>query len=63
MGPEVAVLYSGVLLDVLGRGYDQFPSELRDEIVARYPRKHFREDFIQAYFAGFAHKPATTYAR
>ena len=26
MRPEVAVLYSGVLLDVLGRGYDQFPS-------------------------------------
>ncbi len=61
MRPEVAVLYSGVLLDVLGRGYDQFPSELRDEILASYPRKHFKEDFIPAYFAGFAHKPATTY--
>jgi hypothetical protein len=61
MRPEVALLYSGVGLDVLGKGFDQFPSDLRDEIVARYPRKHFKEDFIQAYFAGFAHKPATTY--
>jgi len=61
MRPEVAVLYSGVLLDVLGRGYDQFPPGLRDEIVAAYPRRHFREDFIEAYFAGFGHKPATTY--
>ena len=61
MRPEVAVLYSGVLLDVLGRGYDQFPSALRDEILASYPRKHFKEDFIPAYVAGFAHKPATTY--
>jgi HD domain. len=61
MRPEVAVLYSGVLLDVLGRGYDQFPAELRDEILASYPRKHFKEDFIPAYVAGFAHKPATTY--
>ena len=61
MSPEVALLNSGVLLDVLGRGLDQFPPELRDEIVARYPRKNFKQDFIQAYFAGFAHKPGTTY--
>jgi hypothetical protein len=55
MRPEVALLYSGVGLDVLGKGFDQFPSELRDEIVARYPRKHFKERFLQEYFAGFAH--------
>jgi hypothetical protein len=60
MRPEVALLYSGVGLDVLGRGFDQFPSELRQEIVARYPRKHFKERFLQEYFEGFAHKPATT---
>jgi hypothetical protein len=42
-------------------GFDQFPAEVREEIVARYPRKNFKEDFIQEYFAGFAHKPATTY--
>jgi hypothetical protein len=61
MRPEVALLNSGVLLDVLGVGFDQFPVELRDEIVARYPRKHFKERFLQEYFAGFAHKPGTTY--
>jgi hypothetical protein len=61
MRPEVALLYSGVGLDVLGKGFDQFSSKLRDEIVARYPRKRFREDFIQEYFRGFAHKPATTH--
>src|SRR6478672_7906343 len=61
MRPEVALLHSGVGLDVLGQGFDQFPSELRDEIVARYPRKNFKESFVQAYFAGFAHKPGTTY--
>jgi hypothetical protein len=58
--PEIALLYSGVGLDVLGRGFDQFPSELREEIVARYPRKRFKERFLQEYFEGFAHKPATT---
>src|SRR6201990_3314729 len=61
MRPEVALLYTGVGLDVLGRGFDQFPSELREKIVAEYPRKHFKERFIQEYFAGFAYKPGTTY--
>jgi len=61
MRPEVALLCSGVGLDVLGEGFDQFPSELRNEIVASYPRKNFKQDFLQAYFAGFAHKPGTTY--
>jgi len=61
MRPEVALLYSGVGLDVLGRGFDTFPAEVRERIVASYPRKHFKEAFIKAYFAGFAHKPATTY--
>jgi hypothetical protein len=61
MRPEVALLFSGVGLDVLGKGFDQFPSELREKIVATYPRKHFREGFIQEYFVGFAHKPATTF--
>jgi HD domain len=59
--PEVALLNSGVGLDVLGTGLDQFPSDLRDEIVARYPRKNFKKDFLQAYFAGFAHKPDSTF--
>src|SRR5262245_43236493 len=59
--PEVALLYSGVALDVLGRGFDQFSTELREAIVAKYPRIRFKEDFIQQYFAGFAHKPGTTY--
>src|SRR6201991_702608 len=35
MRPEVGLLYSGVLLDVLGRGFAEFPAELRDKIVAR----------------------------
>jgi hypothetical protein len=61
MRAEVALLYSGVGLDVLGKGFDQFPSELREKIVERYPRKHFKEGFIREYVAGFAHKPGTTY--
>ena len=61
MRPEVALLYSGVGLDVLGKGVDQFPSEVRGEIVSRYPRQQFKERVAQAMFDGFAHKPGTTY--
>jgi hypothetical protein len=61
MAPEVALLYSGVSLDVLGRGFDQFPSDVRESIVAKYPRKEFKTRFIQEYFAGFAYKPGKTY--
>jgi hypothetical protein len=61
MQAEVALLYSGVALDVLGRGFDQFPAALREDIVAAYPRTQFRQRFLQEYVAGFAHKPGTTY--
>jgi hypothetical protein len=60
MRREVARLYLGVGLDVLGKEFDQFPSELRDEIATEHPRIHFKERFIQEYFGGFAHKPGTT---
>lgn len=61
MRPEIALLNSGVLLDVLGVGFDEFPAEVREKIVSRHPRINFKKDFVQEYFAGFAHKPATTY--
>jgi hypothetical protein len=32
-----------------------------ERIVAKYPRKNFKQEFLKAYFAGFAHKPETTY--
>ncbi len=60
MRPEIALLNSGVLLDVLGIGLEEFPAELREQIVAKYPRKNFKQRFIEEYFAGFAHKPAST---
>jgi hypothetical protein len=61
MRSEVALLNSGVGLDALGTGFEQFPSELRDTIIARYPREHFKEGMVQAVFGGVAHKPSTTY--
>ncbi|MFZ5783724.1 MAG: HD domain-containing protein [Pseudomonadota bacterium] len=51
MRPEVALLNSGVLLDVLGVGFDQFPVEVREEIVARYPMRGTPEyaDLVPAF--------------
>jgi hypothetical protein len=63
MQPEVALLYTGVGLDVLGRGFDQFPADVREQIVARYPRTDFRETFIKAYFAGSRTSPTRRTAR
>lgn len=61
MRPEVALLNSGVLLDVIGVGFNQFPADVLQEIIAKYPRTNFKNGFVREYFAGFAHKPATTY--
>jgi hypothetical protein len=61
MQPEVALLFSGVALDVLGEGFDTFPADLREQIVAHYPRIDFKDGIVKAFFGGFAHKPATTF--
>src|SRR3954466_1326395 len=41
MGPEVALLNAGVLLDVLGVGFDRFPAEMREEI-GQVPAQKFQ---------------------
>lgn len=61
MQPEVALLYSGVGLDVLGEGFDDFPVDLREQIVKEYPRENFKEGIVKAFFGGFAHKPGSTF--
>jgi hypothetical protein len=61
MKPEVALLFTGVGLDVLGEGFDSFPADLREQIVAGYPRENFKEGIVTAFFGGFAHKPGSTW--
>jgi hypothetical protein len=61
MKPEVALLFIGVGLDVLGEGFEGFPAELREQIVAEYPRENFKQGIVKAFFGGFAHKPGTTW--
>jgi HD domain len=57
---EVELLYNGVGLDVLGIGYEKFPSRLREEVIAAYPRTDFKQGIAQAFLGGFAHKTHTT---
>jgi hypothetical protein len=62
MHPVVALLTSGVEMDVLGIGYPEFTDFEREAIVTAYPRpEHFKEDIIQAFYDGIRHKPATTF--
>jgi hypothetical protein len=59
--PEVALMYSGVGLDVMGEGYEHLPSESREEIIGVYPRNDFKKKIIPTFFSGFEHKTETTF--
>jgi len=61
MRPEVALIFTGVGFDVLGEGFDNFPAELREQIVKQYPRHNFKEGVVKAFFGGFEHKPGSTF--
>src|SRR6202043_2031007 len=62
MHPVVALLTCGVEMDVLGIAHDQYRDEVRNAVVAEYPRTpNFKEDIIQAFYDGFHKKPDTTF--
>ncbi|KFF27741.1 HD domain-containing protein [Chryseobacterium vrystaatense] len=58
---EVALMYSGVGLDVMGEGYENLSEKHRDEIVGFFPRTDFKKKIIPAFFSGFEHKTETTF--
>ena len=59
--PEVALIYSGVGLDVMGEGYEHLSDENREEIIGLFPRTDFKKKIIPAFFEGFKHKTETTF--
>jgi hypothetical protein len=62
MHPVIALTTAGVEMDVLGLTYDQYPDDVREAIVAAFPRNtRFKEDIIQAFYDGIKHKPDTTF--
>ena len=62
MHPVIALLTCGVEMDVLGIAHDQYPDEVRNAVVAQYPRTpNFKEDIIQAFYDGFHKRPDSTF--
>ncbi|SHM58426.1 HD domain-containing protein [Mucilaginibacter sp. OK098] len=59
--PEVALMYSGVGLDVMGEGYENLSEENRIEIISAFPRNDFKKKIIPTFFSGFEHKTETTF--
>jgi HD superfamily phosphodiesterase len=59
--PEVALVTAGVELDVLGLGYDDITDAQREEVLNALPRVDFKNQIIQAFGAGIAHKPETAF--
>lgn len=58
---EVALMYSGVGLDVMGEGYEHLTNEQREEIIKAFPRNDFKNRIIPTFFDGFKHKTDTTF--
>lgn len=59
--PEVALMYSGVGLDVMGEGYENLSDANREEIISAFPRNDFKKNIIPTFFSGFEHKTETTF--
>jgi HD domain len=62
MRPTVALVTSGVEMDVLGIAYHDFTHEQRDHVCAHHPREHnFKENIIDHFAQGIIAKPETTF--
>jgi hypothetical protein len=61
MAPEVALTNAGVLMDVLGVGYDEYAPEQRDQVIAAFPRGDFKNEFLEVQTRAAMRKPRTTF--
>jgi HD domain len=60
--PEVALVASGVEMDVLGIAYRQFTDEQREAVIAAHPRgADFKNRIIDAFYEGMKHRPDSTF--
>jgi hypothetical protein len=58
----VALVTAGVEMDVLGIAYKEFTEQQRFGVVAAHPRgHHFKENIIDAFYHGIAHRPDSTF--
>ena len=61
MRPEIALTNAGVLVDVVGIGYDEYTTEQRAQVVADFPRGDFKKEFIEVQTCSALKKPLTTF--
>jgi hypothetical protein len=62
MRPTIALVTAGVEMDVLGIDFHAFSPEHRHQVCACHPREpNFKEDIIDHFAEGIAHKPQTTF--
>jgi len=61
MRPEIALTNAGVLVDVVGIGYNEYTSEQRDQVIAAFPRGDFKNEMIQVQTRSALKKPQTTF--
>ena len=60
--PEVALVTSGVEMDVLGIAYEQFTPAQRDAVITAHPRgPRFKSNIIDAFYQGMKHRPDSTF--
>ena len=58
----VALVTAGVEMDVLGFAYKEFDEQQRLGVVAAHPRgNQFKQDIIDAFYHGMAHRPDSTF--
>src|ERR1700741_5452111 len=61
MRPEIALTNAGVLVDVVGIGYDEYTPEQRDQVITAFPRGAFKKEFIEVQAHSSLKKPHTTF--
>jgi hypothetical protein len=61
MRPEIALTNAGVLVDVVGVGYDDYTPEQRDQVIAAFPRGDFKNEFVEIQACSALKKPRTTF--
>jgi hypothetical protein len=59
--PIAALTAEGVMMDLVGLGYDEFTDAQRSAVETAYPHPpQFAEDLLQALYDGLEHRPETT---
>ncbi|QWW70013.1 HD domain-containing protein [Rhizobium sp. WYJ-E13] len=61
LNPIAALTAEGVMMDLVGAGYEQFTEMQRTEVEAAFPHtRQFAEDLLLALYDGLKHRPEVT---